>query len=206
MQHQVHIQHRTCLSGIPPPRPHSVLNPALRPVTRTKSRLRLRSSADTSVQLTNNQPQQHLSNGSLSIRVGPNGEATYHVESAAGPDAQHTKQFNWYKAWYPLAVLHNLDRDVPTHARVLGIDLAVWFDKHASKWRVFQDRCPHRLAPLSEGRIDDKSGNLYCNYHGWQFDGSGACTDIPQLAPGQSVGSKRSCVTSYQTCEREGLL
>lgn len=32
--------------------------------------------------------------------------------------------------------------------------------------RAFHDRCPHRLAPLSEGIIDPKTGQLYCNYHG----------------------------------------
>jgi len=32
--------------------------------------------------------------------------------------------------------------------------------------RAFQDRCPHRLAPLSEGIIDAKTGHLLCNYHG----------------------------------------
>lgn len=72
--------------------------------------------------------------------------------------------------------------------------------------RVFQDRCPHRLAPLSEGRIDNTTGHLYCNYHGWQFDGSGSCTDIPQMPQGQTISSSRSCVASYPTCEREGLL
>lgn len=36
-----------------------------------------------------------------------------------------------------------------------------------------------RLAPLSEGRIQD--GNLACNYHGWQFDRQGACLLNPQV-------------------------
>lgn len=32
--------------------------------------------------------------------------------------------------------------------------------------RAFRDSCPHRLAPLSEGRVDKETGNLSCNYHG----------------------------------------
>jgi hypothetical protein len=33
-------------------------------------------------------------------------------------------------------------------------------------FRCFEDRCPHRLAPLSEGRIDEQDGGtLMCNYH-----------------------------------------
>jgi phenylpropionate dioxygenase-like ring-hydroxylating dioxygenase large terminal subunit len=39
------------------------------------------------------------------------------------------------------------------------------------------DICPHRFAPLSEGKIID--GNIECPYHGWRFDGAGRCTAIP---------------------------
>lgn len=67
--------------------------------------------------------------------------------------------------WYAVAVLEHLDPAKPTPAQLLGMDLVLWRDKTGT-WRAFQDCCPHRLAPLSEGRIDDKSGNLYCNYHG----------------------------------------
>jgi nitrite reductase/ring-hydroxylating ferredoxin subunit len=37
----------------------------------------------------------------------------------------------------------------------------------------------HRSAKLSEGQVTD--GRLECLYHGWQFEGSGACTKIPQV-------------------------
>lgn len=40
------------------------------------------------------------------------------------------------------------------------------------------DRCPHRNVPLSEGRVRE-DGQLECPYHGWCFDGSGRCTEIP---------------------------
>jgi len=41
------------------------------------------------------------------------------------------------------------------------------------------DRCPHRNVPLSLGRVD--GGELTCGYHGWRFDGGGACRHIPCL-------------------------
>ncbi|KAL6745255.1 Rieske [2Fe-2S] iron-sulfur domain-containing protein, partial [Haematococcus lacustris] len=58
-----------------------------------------------------------------------------------------------------------------------GKDLVVWRDG-SNTWRAFQDMCPHRLAPLSEGRVE-ADGSLLCAYHAWRFDGSGACTAIP---------------------------
>ena len=44
------------------------------------------------------------------------------------------------------------------------------------------DRCPHRAAALSEGRMT-ASGDLQCAYHGWTFGADGACLDIPQARP-----------------------
>lgn len=49
------------------------------------------------------------------------------------------------------------------------------------RWSVMSDACPHRLAPLSQGRVDPDTGCLECPYHGWQFSVDGTCTRIPQL-------------------------
>ncbi|GAB1364170.1 hypothetical protein MASR1M32_34060 [Rhodobacter sp.] len=42
---------------------------------------------------------------------------------------------------------------------------------------ALHDRCPHRHAPLSGGRV--VGGSVECPYHGWRFDGAGQCTAIP---------------------------
>jgi phenylpropionate dioxygenase-like ring-hydroxylating dioxygenase large terminal subunit len=85
---------------------------------------------------------------------------------------------------------------------------AVWKDG-AGKWNVFEDKCPHRLAPLSEGRIED-DGTLLCAYHAWRFDGSGACTDMPQASsPEEEARVKanpRSCANSRPSMEAQGLV
>eukprot|EP00879_Flechtneria_rotunda_P022863 GHRR01024162.1.p1 GENE.GHRR01024162.1~~GHRR01024162.1.p1 ORF type:complete len:151 (+),score=24.46 GHRR01024162.1:161-613(+) len=74
------------------------------------------------------------------------------------------KPINWFQQWYPLAILQDLDPRRPTATKLLGIPLVVWRDG-TKQWRAFEDRCPHRLAPLSEGRIDT-DGTLMCSYHG----------------------------------------
>ena len=53
-----------------------------------------------------------------------------------------------------------------------------------------KDVCPHRLAPLSEGRIDSSTGCIECPYHGWQFAASGKCTKIPQMPSNPEAKSK----------------
>jgi phenylpropionate dioxygenase-like ring-hydroxylating dioxygenase large terminal subunit len=64
---------------------------------------------------------------------------------------------------------------------LLGRDLVLWKDGNEKRWRCFIDSCPHRLAPLSEGRIEPRTGHLQCAYHGWEFDQDGTCTKIPQV-------------------------
>lgn len=92
------------------------------------------------------------------------------------------EKFDWYSQWYPLMPVCDLDKKVPHAKRVLGIDVVVWWDRNENAWKVFDDMCPHRLAPLSEGRID-QWGRLQCVYHGWCFGNSGDCKFIPQAPP-----------------------
>ncbi|KAI5059901.1 hypothetical protein GOP47_0024321 [Adiantum capillus-veneris] len=123
-------------------------------------------------------------------------------------DEKDDDMFNWNDEWYPVAVVDNLDRRIPTAVTIMGRDLVVWWDRNGESWQVWEDKCPHRLAPLSEGRINEK-GELQCSYHGWCFAGcTGSCTFIPQAPPdGAPVWeSKRACASVYPSVEQEGLL
>ncbi|EFN58973.1 hypothetical protein CHLNCDRAFT_137587 [Chlorella variabilis] len=119
-------------------------------------------------------------------------------------------QFNWQQQWYPLAPVSYLDRAKPTPYTVLGRRLVVWYHAPSQQWRALEDRWPHRLAPLSEGRIEPASGNLQCSYHGWQFGGDGRCASIPQAdSPQQEAtacGSQRSCVAAFPVRQEQGML
>lgn len=42
--------------------------------------------------------------------------------------------------------------------QLLGKHLVVWCDDKG-EWATFDDRCPHRAAPLTEGRVE-KDGSL----------------------------------------------
>ncbi len=115
---------------------------------------------------------------------------------------------HWQQRWYPLAALHDLDPASPSRFTLLEQDLVLWWDRTAQQWRAFADVCPHRLVPLSEGRLNER-GELECPYHGWSFDGSGRCTAIPQAeaeAAATACASPRSHCRSYATASAQGLL
>lgn len=101
----------------------------------------------------------------------------------------------------------DLDKRVPHAKKVIGLDVVVWWDRNESAWRVFDDACPHRLAPLSEGRID-QLGRLQCVYHGWCFNGSGDCKFIPQAPPdGPPVNTfKKACVAAYPSTVQNDIV
>lgn len=84
-------------------------------------------------------------------------------------------------------------------------------DKNYVLWRsqgaritVLEDKCVHRCAKLSQGRIDEK-GNIQCPYHGWKFDEYGACIRIPQLPSGKCI-PKTCNMAVYDAFEYDGIV
>lgn len=61
---------------------------------------------------------------------------------------------------------------------------------------AMEDRCIHRLAPLSLGRCE--GANLRCMYHGLVFGPSGQCVEIP----GQDIIPRAARVRTYPVIER----
>ncbi len=116
--------------------------------------------------------------------------------------------FQWTKQWYPVAVAAFLEAAKPHAIELLGKNLVLWRDG-SGEWHCFEDFCPHRGAPLSEGRVE-KDGTLLCSYHAWRFLGSGQCTHIPQSfdreTEAKHLESDRACAIAYPTQEKQGLL
>ena len=76
----------------------------------------------------------------------------------------------------------------------------VFFRDPEGKAAALEDRCCHRGAPLSQGRLVENG--LECGYHGLIFDGSGKCVDIP----GQSKIPPQTKVRSYPVFEQQGFI
>ena len=124
-------------------------------------------------------------------------------------------QFDWFGRWYPLNVVDTMDPARPHKMYLLGLNLVAWNDgitvdgrKQIGAWRVFEDMCPHRLGPLSEGRVEE-DGNLLCSYHGWRFDGTGGCASLPYSLPRAAErqrSSGRAGCNSFPVRVIDGLL
>ena len=77
-----------------------------------------------------------------------NPEEDYGVEDEDGEESSSSK-FSWRDHWYPVSLIEDLDPQVPTPFQLLGRDIVLWFDNSSSQWVALDDKCPHRLAPLS---------------------------------------------------------
>ncbi|GKV26233.1 hypothetical protein SLEP1_g35575 [Rubroshorea leprosula] len=154
--------------------------------------------------------EQRLEQEEGPIQAGEVGEEQeeYRVGDEFGEESSGSK-FSWRDHWYPVSLVEDLDPQLPTPFQLLGRELVLWFDKNNNEWVAFDDKCPHRVAPLSEGRIDE-NGHLQCSYHGWSFDGCGSCTQIPQASTegpeARAVQSPRACATRFPTMVSQGLL
>ena len=73
---------------------------------------------------------------------------------------------------------------------------------------ALRDVCPHRGAPLSEGRIVDAAGGcVECPYHGWRFrTGDGACEQIPALSASDEFDGASISVQRFHLHEANGLV
>lgn len=82
---------------------------------------------------------------------------------------------------------------------IIDIPILFWRDSDG-KVRALTDRCAHRLAPLSLGRIEENI--VRCGYHGLSFDGdTGKCIHNPHGAITSVLA-----VTSYPVVERHKLM
>lgn len=106
--------------------------------------------------------------------------------------------------WWPVALADAPDAGSdagPQALQLLGQALVLW---HTAQGQpvLLADRCPHRGARLSMGRV--RQDRLQCPYHGWQFDAQGACALVP-ATPG-FIPPASSAVAGYGVRQAHGLL
>ena len=103
--------------------------------------------------------------------------------------------------WYVACLSRELGRR-PLARSVLDVPLALFRDA-AGQPVALLDRCPHRNVPLSCGRV--AGGLLECCYHGWRFDGTGACRAVPGLVDEEPDRRSRRA-TVFPCVEQDGFV
>jgi nitrite reductase/ring-hydroxylating ferredoxin subunit len=90
----------------------------------------------------------------------------------------------------------------PSRIRLLGENL-IAFRVTSGKIGMVADACPHRGASLFFGRNEEEG--LRCVYHGWKFDHTGACVDMPS-EPAESNFKGKVRAKAYPVEERAGIV
>lgn len=97
--------------------------------------------------------------------------------------------------WYPLTAMRNVGA-APLALERMG-ERIVLFRDAAGVVHALEDRCPHRGARLSQGRVLDDT--VACPYHGIRIDGAGRIAEVPAL-PGCPIEG-RFAVRTYAVRE-----
>jgi phenylpropionate dioxygenase-like ring-hydroxylating dioxygenase large terminal subunit len=106
--------------------------------------------------------------------------------------------------WIPVALSEELPGPdcVPVKLKILNEDL-IAFRATNGEVGLVDAYCPHRGAPMFFGRnVED---GLRCVYHGWKFDVTGQCTDLPNSPEGDTFKHKIR-ITAYPCREAGGMV
>ena len=90
----------------------------------------------------------------------------------------------------------------PVRVTLLSEKLVAFRDSNG-EIGLIEEFCAHRRVSLWFGRNED--GGLRCPYHGWKFDVSGKCQEIPS-EPDDSTFRHEVSLTSYPCLERGGIV
>lgn len=101
--------------------------------------------------------------------------------------------------WYPIAWSHEVKSGKTFAAHFAGEPIVLVRPAEGPVFAL-EDRCAHRQVPLSKGVVDGCA--VRCCYHGWRYDASGKCTDVPYLGKGKLPNG----VKSYPCFERAGMI
>jgi len=106
--------------------------------------------------------------------------------------------------WLPALMEEEVHENdgAPVRLRLLGEDLMAFRDTEG-RLGVLDAYCPHRRAHLYFGRNEE--GGIRCVYHGWKFDVTGQCLDMPS-EPSETNFKDRVKTKSYSTAARGGIV
>jgi phenylpropionate dioxygenase-like ring-hydroxylating dioxygenase large terminal subunit len=103
--------------------------------------------------------------------------------------------------WYPVSWANQLKPGKVMPVMIWQQAIALYRDTDGQV-HALEDACPHKGVVLHKGKV--QGCHLTCPYHGWEFDGSGKCVNIPYLPEGQKL--PRAQARSYPVQEKYNLI
>lgn len=103
--------------------------------------------------------------------------------------------------WYPILSSSELKKTPISRTR-FGQRVVIWRNDDG-KVVVMDDRCPHRGAALSQGRI--RHAAIECPFHGFRYDSSGRCVLVPAEGEDWRIPPQLR-VTAYSAREDAGYV
>lgn len=104
--------------------------------------------------------------------------------------------------WYVVGWAHEVEAGKMLARQICDEPVVVYRDDLGAPHALF-DRCPHRFAPLSMGKLCEGGTSIQCGYHGLRFGADGKCDHNPH---GDGRIPIAAAVKSYPIVERWSLL
>ncbi len=106
--------------------------------------------------------------------------------------------------WHPVLLSWELPQPdcPPVRVKCLGERMVAFRDTQG-RLGLVDEFCAHRGVSLYFGRNEE--GGLRCAYHGWKYDVSGQCVEVPS-EPVESGFCKKINLKSYPLVERGGVV
>src|ERR671926_1823953 len=119
-----------------------------------------------------------------------------------GPGTPMGELFRRY--WLPALLARELAEadGPPVRVQLLGERLIAFRDTHG-RLGLIDEFCAHRGVSLWFGRNEEDG--LRCPYHGWKYDVTGQCVEVPS-EPTESGYCRKIKLKSYPLIERGGVL
>ncbi len=119
-----------------------------------------------------------------------------------GPGTPMGRLFRSY--WLPALLAEELPHNecAPVRVKLLSERLLAWRDTQG-RYALTDEFCAHRGVSLWFGRNEENG--LRCPYHGWKYDHTGQCIDVPS-EPAESGFCQKIKLASYPLIERGGVL
>jgi phenylpropionate dioxygenase-like ring-hydroxylating dioxygenase large terminal subunit len=128
-----------------------------------------------------------------------------HDRPADAPETRPIMRFSCgtlHEHWYVAALSSEVSGTRPLARTILEEPIVLFRGKRGQAVALI-DRCLHRNAQLSRGRVFD--GCIGCPYHGWTYGASGRCVFVPSEGPGAKPGEQRR-LERFPVREQDGLV